>query len=136
MALIWVRAQAEFRHKEHCVRLAQRLDEIEATRQDNPAAVRAARELQMMLGVVVDQLVRSRNEYVQPSLFQRMLVQFYLDETTPPGNRALTLLREATHGMAPEIANELMTQWNEMLTWFIVRPEEVAMMNAIVSARS
>jgi hypothetical protein len=132
MALVWIRAQVDFRHKAHCERLAERLQEIEETRLDRMETVRAARELQMMLGVVVDQLMRSRTEYVQPSLFQRVLVQSYLDEATAQGRRALAMLDEATDGMPQSAAAALRSEWFVMQTWFTVQPEELQMMRAIV----
>ena len=126
MALVWIRAKEDFRYKAECEQIARRLADIEAVA-GQLDAVHAARELQMMLAVIVDQLERSRTEYVQPSLFQRMLVQSWVEN-----ERIATLLDEATRDLPEGQGGALKNEWSAMQSWFAVLPEEKTMVNAIV----
>ena len=132
MVDVWFQAVTiEFRHKTRCLQLAKELAAVEKAQQGTSGAV-AARGLQLLFGIVVDQLMRSATEYVQPSLFQRVLVQQYLRGGPPSNDSAADMLNRALDGVSEEQTASVRAMWGEMEQWFAVHPSEIKLMQSVV----
>ena len=132
MAQVWLSAHsAQFRYRSRCEGLAAQLHAAEQAQLGDDGAV-AARELQIVFGVAVDQLMRSQSEFWKPSLFQRLLVEAYFKATIAARANAGTLLERAVAGLPEDRGVALRRAWEEMERWFAVRDDERHLMQAVV----
>ena len=127
----WVRAQESFIKQPVCVEIGVILDRVETT-SACAAARHAARKLKIYLGIIVDQLVKGKSDFVAPSLFQRILLSSFLAHGTINGDSMQQLIPIACQGLDRQQTAVFSAKWTELTDTFAMRSGDADFVSNIV----